>query len=437
MTAKISAFVIAYNRADILRACLRRVRFVDELIVVDKSSTDHTEAVARAIADRYVRVPWTPVVEDTRAEAQALCSHDWIICLDDDEILSRLCPVVLREASELAADVYRLPIRHHILGRWQPGAYDGDTRATLYRRGAVRYVPTVHAGVVVASGANVAHLYGDGEDGVYIDHLSHPDVATWLDKANRYTSQPNRSPTAPFAGSYVSAVHLLRSIYEAIDQLKRWEEQGLNGHEAFARFCAAVEAEGEPALRKLHIGCGDHPLAGWVNTDLTPCHLSIVWMDATQPFPVVSGTVDRVFSEHMIEHVSRAAGQAMLRECFRVLRPGGRIRISCPDRQFIADLTGGGELPELASRYVDWARQHFGLPDAAAVGRNLETGFGHQFIYDRATLAAALEEAGFARVTWHRIMESHDPELRGLEHESRMPPGFLQLETMTAEAEKP
>jgi SAM-dependent methyltransferase len=64
----------------------------------------------------------------------------------------------------------------------------------------------------------------------------------------------------------------------------------------------------------------------------------------------------------------------MLRECFRVLRPGGRIRISCPDRQFIIDLTGGGELPELASRYVDWARQHFGLPDAGAVGRNLETG---------------------------------------------------------------
>jgi hypothetical protein len=94
-------------------------------------------------------------------------------------------------------------------------------------------------------------------------------------------------------------------------------------------------------------------------------------------------------------------------------------------------------LPELASRYVDWARQHFGLPDAAAVGRNLETGFGHQFIYDRATLAAALEEAGFTRVTWHPIMESDDPELRGLEHASRMPPGFLQLETMTAEAEKP
>jgi hypothetical protein len=101
----------------------------------------------------------------------------------------------------------------------------------------------VHAGVVVAPGAHVVQLTERDFDGVYIDHLSHPDVATWLEKANRYTSQPNRSPTAPFDGGYVSAVHLLRNIYEAIDQLKRWEEQGLNGHEAFARFCAAIEEE--------------------------------------------------------------------------------------------------------------------------------------------------------------------------------------------------
>jgi SAM-dependent methyltransferase len=189
----------------------------------------------------------------------------------------------------------------------------------------------------------------------------------------------------------------------------------------------------------LQIGCGDHPIQvpGWLNVDLNPCHPIIGRMDATQPFPFPDNHFDRVFSEHMIEHVSRAGGQSMLRECFRVLRPGGRIRISCPDRQFITDLTGGLQLSELALRYVEWARPHFGLPHATAVGRNLETGFGHQFIYDRATLAEALEEAGFTRVTWHRIMESDDPELRGLEHESRMPPGFLQLETMTAEADKP
>ena len=104
--AKISAFVIAYNRAELLRACLRRVRFVDELIVVDKSSTDETPEVARELADRYEVVPWSPVVEDTRAYAQSLCSHEWIICLDDRRPRHHLVTV-----GELARDLGGLVCR--------------------------------------------------------------------------------------------------------------------------------------------------------------------------------------------------------------------------------------------------------------------------------------------------------------------------------------
>ena len=40
MREKLSAFVISYNRADLLDACLRAASFADELIVVDKSSGD-------------------------------------------------------------------------------------------------------------------------------------------------------------------------------------------------------------------------------------------------------------------------------------------------------------------------------------------------------------------------------------------------------------
>jgi SAM-dependent methyltransferase len=188
---------------------------------------------------------------------------------------------------------------------------------------------------------------------------------------------------------------------------------------------------------KLHIGCGNHPIAGWLNTDLNPCHPVIGRMDATQPFAFAESTFDRIFSEHQIEHITRLEGRAMLSECYRTLKPGGRIRVSCPNREFIKMLIEAPELPALAAQYVDWSCGLLGLKNAAAVGRNLDTGFGHRFNYDAPDLAAALGEAGFANVTWHRIMESDDPELRGIEHESRMPPGFLQLETMTAEAEKP
>ena len=84
----LSAVVISYNRADIVGTCLRALGFADEVIVVDKSSTDATPEIAARNADRVVTVPWTPTVEDTRAFAVAQCSGDWILCLDDDECLN-------------------------------------------------------------------------------------------------------------------------------------------------------------------------------------------------------------------------------------------------------------------------------------------------------------------------------------------------------------
>jgi hypothetical protein len=120
---------------------------------------------------------------------------------------------------------------------------EDELRPTLYRRGAVTYSVTVHAGNHIRGQA--ATIAGGL---AWIDHLSHPDVATWIAKANRYTAQPNRGGSAHFGGNHVTAVHLLRHIYEQIDGLKRWEAtqhpEGANwGHETFARFCAAIEEE--------------------------------------------------------------------------------------------------------------------------------------------------------------------------------------------------
>jgi hypothetical protein len=70
---RISGFVIAYNRARLLATCLRSLRFVDELIVIDKSSTDDTPRITRRYADRVIRVPWSPTVEETRSLALEQC----------------------------------------------------------------------------------------------------------------------------------------------------------------------------------------------------------------------------------------------------------------------------------------------------------------------------------------------------------------------------
>ena len=114
---KLSVFVVSYNRAPMLRTCLMALGFADEIIVVDKSSTDDSPAVAASLADRVISVPWSPTVEETRAFALSQCSHDWILCLDDDECLSPEAVLFIdAELRAPRADIYFLPLRHYILG---------------------------------------------------------------------------------------------------------------------------------------------------------------------------------------------------------------------------------------------------------------------------------------------------------------------------------
>lgn len=204
------------------------------------------------------------------------------------------------------------------------------------------------------------------------------------------------------------------------------------------RLVAAYLAEHRPA--KLHIGCQDHPLAGWLNTEYGrgPPH-GVLYLDATRPFPIDSDSFDYVFSEHMIEHVPADGALNMLTECCRILRPGGRIRISTPPLEFLLDL-----MVRPADEHRRYAEFHYGefLADAplkvpAAIVNDYYRSWGHQFVYDRVSLRDLLQRAGFAKLEEFPINVSRDGHLANLENDGRMPEGLLALSTMTFEAEKP
>jgi predicted SAM-dependent methyltransferase len=191
--------------------------------------------------------------------------------------------------------------------------------------------------------------------------------------------------------------------------------------------------------KKLHIGCGDHLLEGWLNCDLNweIMHgVQIFPLDATKPFPFASSIFDVVFSEHMIEHIPYPAGCAMLRECFRVLKPKGTIRVATPDLFFLINLYNHPR-----NDYIRWATDTFipwaPIADRTFVINNFVRDWGHQFIYDEPTLSSALGRVGFVNIVRQQPQESNIEDLRGLENQNRMPPGFLSLETMVLEANKP
>lgn len=205
--------------------------------------------------------------------------------------------------------------------------------------------------------------------------------------------------------------------------------------------------DGQP-VRKLQIGAGPNPLPGWLNTDSSPDIYpehrdEIRFLDATKPFPFGDMTFDYVFSEHQIEHIDLAQTRAMLAECFRVLRPAGRIRIATPDLSALLELYFG-PLDERQQHYVDWViRKFFPQVDSGNlrcyVVNQLFTAHHHRFIYDAETLSAVLRDAGFVDVGRCRPGESDDPVLCGIDAHGRAigDEEVNRLETMVLEAVRP
>lgn len=115
------------------------------------------------------------------------------------------------------------------------------------------------------------------ETGICIHHLSHVDASQWIEKANRYTSQPDRvraqaedGNLAAFAhqridhwvartkasdgADYPAAVALLRAVYDMIDRVKVWEtDSGLDGAARFAARCADLNDQYDELSRRLNI----------------------------------------------------------------------------------------------------------------------------------------------------------------------------------------
>lgn len=129
-----------------------------------------------------------------------------------------------------------------------------------------------------------------------------------------------------------------------------------------------------PGPHILNLGGGSALSERWLTADITP--RSDVFIDVTRPLPLPDDSIDVVYSEEVIEHLDRQTGQHMLRECFRILKPGGMIRITTPS--------------------LDYFASHALSPPAAAQDINaIFCEHGHRFIYSKAALNAAIKEAGF------------------------------------------
>jgi predicted SAM-dependent methyltransferase len=156
---------------------------------------------------------------------------------------------------------------------------------------------------------------------------------------------------------------------------------------------------------RLHIGAGDKRLEGWVNVDLKRLPGVDVVADVTKGLRFKN--VEAIFAEHFLEHLFVSDAISFLLESHRVLAPGGRLRLSTPNLDWVW----------LTHYRLDMAEEEKRL---AAIRLNRAfRAWGHQFVWNREILAEALAACGFVDLAWCRYGESEHEVFRGLErHET-------------------
>ena len=148
---------------------------------------------------------------------------------------------------------------------------------------------------------------------------------------------------------------------------------------------------------KLHIGCGTLYKDGWINIDNNSdnnIEKLDINHDLSTGLPFDDLTVDYIYNEHFIEHLSREDGLKFMDECHRVLKIGGILRISCPDLDTIID----GYIND-TWREQSWVKTyHYEWIESKCQMLNLnlnETPWGHKYVYNKEELISQLVKASF------------------------------------------
>jgi SAM-dependent methyltransferase len=213
---------------------------------------------------------------------------------------------------------------------------------------------------------------------------------------------------------------------------------------------------------RLNLGCGLQTHPSWVNVDgswnarlakhptfrkilaslrlMSAESAGIPWSrdifvhDVRKPLPFPDGSAIAVYASHVLEHLYREQGQQLVRESFRVLAPGGIIRVVVPDlKNCVREYLGERPFGELSPSQK-------ALPPGDLLNERLlmrwpspskrltlyriyelsEDFHSHKWMYDEDSLSSLIRSVGFASVMRKEYAESLIQNITHVEDSSRI-----------------
>lgn len=294
---KISAIIITQNEERNIGRCIDSIKsVVDEIVVIDSYSTDHTCDIAIEKGARVVKHPFkTHIDQKNYAITQAL--YDIVLSLDADEYLSEtLTRSILEVKENWQFEAYRMNRLSSYGGKWiRHGNWYPDQKIRLWnKRKGLWGGENPHDKVILKKGVKVMHLKGD------LLHRAYIDASETLSKIQRYSEifadeNAGRRSTSALRMVAHSSFAFFKSYFFKRGFLDGFEglmvAKAVSNH-VFYKYAKLYETNHKRAIgRRLVISRTDNlgdviltlPLAGYLKSIMPDLRITFIGKKYTQP----------------------------------------------------------------------------------------------------------------------------------------------------------
>lgn len=245
----LSAIICAHNEAGRIAACIEKLKFCDEILLLADRCTDDTVAIAKSLGARVIEDVW-PVEGQRKMAGLAAATGEWVLEIDADEHAGAGLGEEIRTKMNGTADWYEIPINNYVgqkLVRNGWGGSFGVRRATrLFRRNVKQWNNEAIHPSFAMTGAYGGLLHNP------IDHYVDDDIADMIARLNRYTTAHARELRARgkipgFGRSVLRGLHRFLKSYFAREGYKEGSWGALLALMAFLYpVLSALKAKLEP-----------------------------------------------------------------------------------------------------------------------------------------------------------------------------------------------
>jgi len=218
----IAGVVLCLNEVENLPRALHSLAWCNELLVIDSGSTDGSQEIAVRCGARVMehRQQGRFLITDQRNWAlnQGQLQSEWVLFLDADEEISRLCQQAIQQAIQhpAAADAYELTPRYWFLGRWLKYTQGyPNWHPRLLRRGVLQFEGGVWESF--SSGDSIGRITEP-----YEHYAFSKGMDDWLERHRRYADWEAERIEAVLSGQGAQALGTQRWQHLRLAMAHAW-----------------------------------------------------------------------------------------------------------------------------------------------------------------------------------------------------------------------